>query len=144
MKIAIASDHAGYELKEHLKEFLSKMGFDILDFGTNSKESVDYPDYAKKVVRSILNNLSDRGILICGTGVGMSICANRFKGIRAALCDNTYTAMYSRLHNDSNILCLPARVIGYGLAEKIVEVWLKTEFEGGRHKRRIEKIEEDS
>ncbi len=142
MKIAIASDHAGFELKSYIKEYLLKKKLSVEDFGTDSEESVDYPDFAKKLCESILKNNFKRGILICGTGVGMSITANRFKGIRAALCQDLYTAEFSRLHNDSNVLCLPGRIVGKGLAEKIVDVWLKTEFEGGRHKRRIDKIEE--
>lgn len=142
MKIAVASDHAGFELKEFLKDVLIKLGYLVKDFGTNSLDSVDYPDYAKVVVKAILDGEFERGILVCGTGVGMSISANRFKGIRAVLCQDLYTAEYSRLHNDSNVLCLPSRIIGKGLAQKIVEVWLKTHFEGGRHKRRVEKIDE--
>lgn len=142
MKIAIASDHAGFELKEYIKNYLIKIGNSVEDFGTDSESSVDYPDFAKKVCKEILSGNFERGILFCGSGVGMSISANRFKGIRAVLCHDLYTAEYSRLHNDCNVLCLPGRIIGKGVAEKIVEIWLKTPFEGGRHKRRIEKIDE--
>lgn len=141
MKIAIASDHAGFELKSYIKGYLLKKGFFVEDFGTDSEESVDYPDYAKKVCEAILFKGFERGILICGSGVGMSISANRFKGIRAALCQDLYTAEFSRFHNDSNVLCLSGRLIGKGLAEKIVDVWFSTNFEGGRHQKRIEKIE---
>ncbi|MFB3851138.1 MAG: ribose 5-phosphate isomerase B [Acidobacteriota bacterium] len=142
MRIAIASDHAGYELKKFIKDYLQKSGRAVEDFGTDSEESVDYPDFAKKVCEAVLSKGFERGILVCGSGVGMSISANRFKGIRAVLCQDLYTAEYSRLHNNSNVLCLPGRLIGKGLAEKILEVWLKTKFEGGRHLKRIEKIEE--
>lgn len=142
MKIAIASDHAGFEIKNYIKEYLLEKKLFIEDFGTDSEKSVDYPDFARKVCVAILKNNFNRGILVCGSGVGMSITANRFRGIRAVLCQDLYTAEFSRLHNDSNVLCLPGRLIGKGLAEKIVDIWLKTEFEGGRHKIRIDKIEE--
>jgi ribose 5-phosphate isomerase B len=142
MKIAIGSDHAGFELKSFVKSYLEKKEHFIKDFGADSEESVDYPDFAKKVCEAVLFEGFERGILICGTGVGMSISANRFKGIRAVLCQDLYTAEYSRLHNDANVLCLPGRLIGKGLAEKILDVWLSVNFEGGRHKRRIDKIDQ--
>ncbi|MCX7830171.1 MAG: ribose 5-phosphate isomerase B [Acidobacteria bacterium] len=142
MKIALASDHAGLELKNFVKDYLQKSKIVVKDFGTNSEDSVDYPDFAKEVCKAVLSKEFERGILICGSGVGMSISANRFKGIRAVLCQDLYTAEFSRLHNDANILCLPGRLIGKGLAEKIIDIWLKTEFEGGRHQKRIDKIEE--
>jgi len=143
MKIALASDHAGFELKSHLVKFLEKSGSDVTDLGTNSEESVDYPDYAKAVCVSVLKGECERGILVCGSGVGMSIAANRFKGIRAVLCNDLYIAEYSRRHNDTNVLCLPGRLMGKGLAEKIVELWLKTPFEGGRHEKRLKKIDDN-
>ena len=141
MKIAIASDHGGYNLKSELFNYLSK-NYEIVDFGTNSTQSCDYPVFAKKVVNAILNDGFDKGILICGTGIGMAISANRFKGIRAANVSDTFSARMTRMHNDSNILTLGERVIGYGLAKDIVDIWLKTEYEGGRHQKRIDMIEQ--
>jgi len=120
MKIAIASDHAGFQLKEQIKKYLIEKGYPVEDFGTDSKNSVDYPDFAKKVCKEILSGNFERGILFCGSGVGMSISANRFRGIRAVLCQDLYTAEYSRLHNDCNVLCLPGRIIGKGVAEKLL------------------------
>lgn len=142
MKIAIASDHAGFEMKDFVKSYLEKKGIFFKDFGTDSEESVDYPDFAKKVCEAVLSEGFERGILVCGTGLGMSISANRFVGIRAVLCHDLYTAEYSRLHNDANVLCLPGRLIGKGLAEKILDLWFSTPFEGGRHRKRIDKIDE--
>ena len=141
MKIAIASDHGGYNLKEELFKYL-KDKYEIVDFGTNSTQSCDYPVYAKKVVNAILNENFDRGILICGTGIGMAITANRFKGIRAANVSDTYSARLTRLHNNSNVLTLGARALGEGLAMDIVDIWLNTDFEGGRHQKRIDMIDE--
>ena len=141
-KILIACDRAGIELKNFLMESLRDK-IDFIDFGTNSQESVDYPDYAQKVVAGILNGFGRKGILICGTGIGMSISANRFKGIRAGLCHNTTEARLTREHNDANVLCLGARMIGKELALEIVNTFLTAKFQGDRHLRRIEKIEND-
>ena len=137
MKIAIASDHGGFELKEKIYEYLLEKGYTIKNFGTNSLESCDYPIYAKKVCDAILNNEAEKGILICGTGIGLSIMANRFKGIRAACLSDKYSAQMTRKHNDSNVLCFGARVIDESLAKEIVDVWLETEYEAGRHQKRI-------
>ncbi len=142
MKIAIGSDHAGYYMKEHLKKFLKDSGYEVDDCGTFSTASVDYPDYAKKVCTKIQDGVVNRGILICGTGIGMSITANKFKGIRAALSLNPFMAELSRKHNNSNVLVLAGRLMGYELADATLESWLKTEFEGGRHQKRLSKIEE--
>lgn len=139
MKIAIGSDHAGYELKEHVRRILSAE-HDVVDAGTHGPESVDYPDFAIKVAQSVAQGEADFGILVCGTGVGMSVTANKVRGARAALVFDLYTAMQSRRHVDANILVLGAQVTGKGLAAEIVKVWLQTPFEGGRHQRRIEKI----
>jgi ribose 5-phosphate isomerase B len=140
MKIAIGSDHAGYELKEHLVTELRDQ-YEFVDVGTNSHDSVDYPDYAVKVGQMVVQKNVDFGILICGTGIGMSVAANKVEGVRAALAFDLYTAMQSRRHVDANILVLGALVTGKGLAEEIVKAWLQTPFESGdRHTRRIEKI----
>lgn len=140
MKIAIASDHGGFNLKKKIVEYL-KDRYEIVDFGTNSSESCDYPIYAKKVIDAILNQGFERGILICGTGIGMAITANRYKGIRAANVSDTYSAKMTRAHNNSNILTLGERVLGEGLAYDIVDIWLNTEFEGARHQKRIDMID---
>lgn len=140
-KVVIGSDHGGFEYKEEIKKILLEKGYKIIDVGTNSKESCDYPIFAKEAAKKIINGEADRGILICGTGIGMSITANKFKGIRAALCGDTFSARATRAHNDSNILCLGERVIGLGLAIDIVNIWLNTEYEGGRHQKRIDMIE---
>ncbi len=137
MKIAIGSDHGGFELKENLKRLITELGHEVKDCGCHSKESTDYPIYGKAVAELVMAGAVDSGILICGTGIGMSMVANRFPGIRAALCHELYTARMSRAHNDANILCIGARVTGPGLAEEMVKVWLSTPFEGGRHLRRI-------
>ncbi|HIP42878.1 MAG TPA: ribose 5-phosphate isomerase B [Aquifex aeolicus] len=142
MKIAIGSDHAGYPLKEKIKDFLEKEGYEVLDMGTHSQESTHYPLFAQAVARAVEEKKVDKGILICGTGIGMSITANKFKGVRAALCTNEYMARMSRLHNDANVLCLGERVLGVELALSIVKVWLETPFEGGRHLKRVELISE--
>ncbi len=142
MKIAIGSDHAGYYMKEHLKKFLKDSGYEVDDCGTFSTASVDYPDYAKKVCTKIQDGVVNRGILICGTGIGMSITANKFRGIRAALSLNPFMAKLSRKHNNSNVLVLAGRLMGYELADATLESWLKTEFEGGRHQKRLSRIEE--
>ncbi|HHW45475.1 MAG TPA: ribose 5-phosphate isomerase B [Clostridiales bacterium] len=138
--IAIGCDHGGFDLKCAIVEHLKEKGVEFKDFGIFENTSVDYPDIAKKVADSILSGECERGILVCGTGIGMSIAANKIKGIRAAACSEVYSAEYCRLHNDANILCLGGRVIGPGTAVKMVDVFLKTEFEGGRHSRRVGKI----
>ncbi len=140
MKVAIGADHGGYRLKEDIKGLLEDLGVDYKDFGTHSTESVDYPDVALPVAQSVADGLFDRGILICGTGIGIGIAANKVKGIRAALVHDTFSAHASREHNDANILTMGERVIGPGLARDIVTIWLATDFEGGRHDRRVEKI----
>ncbi|MFH1146380.1 MAG: ribose 5-phosphate isomerase B [Pseudomonadota bacterium] len=142
MQVALGCDHAGYVLKESIKSLLIDMKIACLDVGTDSASPVDYPLYGMKVAQLIAGGECDRGILVCGSGIGMSIAANRFPGIRAALCSDTYTARLSRQHNDSNILVLGARIIGQGLAVEIVKTWLETGFEGGRHKIRIDQIDE--
>ena len=138
--VALASDHAGFPLKEIAKEILGKLGIPTEDFGTHSEDSVDYPDFAKPALASILNGRADRGVLVCGSGVGMSIVANRNPGIRAALVTDVRTAEMSRKHNDANVLVLPGWKLGREDAEEILKVWLRTEFEGGRHQRRLDKI----
>ena len=140
MKIAIGCDHTGVDLKRALLDSVLKE-HEVIDIGTNSKESVDYPDIAKPVARAVAAGEVERGILICGTGIGMAMAAGKIKGIRAARCSEPYSAEMSRRHNDANVLCFGARVIGSGMAEKIVEKWLSTPFEGGRHARRVGKIE---
>jgi ribose 5-phosphate isomerase B len=140
MKIAIGSDHGGYLLKEDIKEHLSGRKVVFKDFGAYSEGSVDYPDIGKKVARAVASKKYKFGILVCGTGLGMSMVANKVKGIRAALCHNVYTAKMSRAHNDANILCLGGRVLKKAPALKIVEAFLRTPFEGGRHLRRVKKI----
>lgn len=140
MKVAIGADHGGYRLKEDIKGLLEDLGVDYKDFGTHSTESVDYPDVALPVAQSVADGLFDRGILICGTGIGIGIAANKVKGIRAALVHDTFSAHACREHNDANILTMGERVIGSGLARDIVTIWLATDFEGGRHERRVEKM----
>lgn len=140
MKIALGSDHGGYQLKETIKAFLNELGMEYKDFGTDSEESVDYPDFALKVAEAVAGGQYDRGILICGTGIGIGIAANKVPGIRAALCHDVFSAKASREHNDANILSLGQRVIGPGLALEIVKAWLSTGFAGGRHQRRVDKI----
>ncbi|MGL4988314.1 MAG: ribose 5-phosphate isomerase B [Cetobacterium sp.] len=141
MKIALGADHGGFVLKEIVKNHLESKGFEVLDKGAYSTDSVDYPVYAKSVANSVLEKEADFGILICGTGIGISIAANRFKGIRAALCSNTTMAKLTREHNDANILALGARMTGDILALEIVDEFLRTQFEGGRHLTRINAIE---
>jgi len=140
VKIAIGCDHAGVDLKRALFDSVLKE-HEVVDMGTNSKESVDYPDIAKLVARAVANGDVESGILICGTGIGMAMAAGKVKGIRAARCSEPYSAEMSRRHNNANVLCFGARVIGSGMAEKIVEKWLSTPFDGGRHARRVAKIE---
>lgn len=140
-KIAIGSDHGGFEYKEEIKKHLVEKGYDVIDVGTFSKESCDYPVIAQNLTHKIIDNELEKGILICGTGIGMSIAANKVKGIRAALCGDTFSARATRAHNNSNVLCLGERVIGIELAFDIVDIWLSTEFEGGRHQRRIDMLQ---
>lgn len=141
-KIIIASDHAGFSLKEALKPFLEGSGFQVTDVGTDSEEAADYPDFGKKVAQEVSAGLFPRGIMICGSGIGMSIVANRFFGVRGALCLDVETARLSRLHNDSNVLVLAGRKTGPDVAKDILKTWLETPFEGGRHQRRLDKIDE--
>ncbi len=140
MRIGVGSDHRGFEVKESLIELLRKSGHDILDVGTHSSESVDYPDIASLVAKDVSQGVVERGILICGTGIGMCITANKFPGVRAATCNDPMTAEMSRRHNDLNVLCLSGHLIGQTNLERLLKVWLETEFEGGRHARRLEKI----
>ncbi len=140
MKIAIGCDHGGFDYKNAVKEHLLGRGFEVEDFGIYENKSVDYPDIAVKVADSVAKNENDLGILICGTGIGMSLAANKVKGIRAAVLSDHFSAKYTRLHNDSNILCLGGRVIGVGTAIELVDLFVDTEFEGGRHQARIDKI----
>jgi len=141
-KLAIASDHAGFDLKESIVAYLHHEGVAVEDFGPVNSDSVDYPDYGIQVAQAIIDKEVERGIVICGTGVGMSIVVNRFPGIRGTLCADLFTAKMCREHNDSNILIMGGRVIGKGLAQAIVKTWLETPFEGGRHQKRLDKIEE--
>ena len=140
--IAIASDHGGFDLKESVIAHLLNDDWKIDDLGPNNEDSVDYPDYGVKLAKTIICKKVERGIVICGTGVGMSIVVNRFPGLRGTLCSDVYTAKMCREHNDSNILIMGGRVIGEGLAYEIVDTWLNTAFEGGRHQRRLDKINE--
>lgn len=140
MKIALGFDHGGVLYKKALMEHLAKKGYETVDYGTNNTESVDYPIYAGLVARSIANKDCDLGILICGTGIGMSIAANKVKGIRAACANDVYSAKMTRMHNNSNVLCMGARVIGLGTMTEIVDAWLNTEYIGSYHQRRIDEI----
>lgn len=140
MKTIVASDHAGFQLKSRILRYLSENKIEGIDLGTNDQGAVDYPDYALKVAELISTRAVERGILICGTGIGMSIAANKFKGVRAALCHNEATAEASRRHNDANVLVLGGRVLSEDMALKIVAIWLGTPFEGGRHQGRLDKI----
>lgn len=137
--IIIGSDHGGFKLKSEIVKHLQELGYEVSDLGCYNTESCDYPVIAKAVAEKVLEENS-RGILVCGTGIGVSIAANRFNGIRASHCTDTFTARMTRMHNDSNILCLGERITGVGLALDIVDIWLKTEFEGGRHQKRIDMI----
>ena len=141
MKFFVATDHAGIELKDYTVELLREKGHEVEDLGPYSKERVDYPDYAHKVATAILANPDAQGILICGSGIGMSMAANRHEGIRAALCHDAYTATVARGHNDANILCFGERIVGKGVAESILDAWIAGTFDGGRHCGRVEKIE---
>ena len=140
MKIAIGCDHGGLEHKNAIVEHLKERGFDIIDFGIYEQKSVDYPEIALKVATCIATGEAERGFLVCGTGIGMSLAANKVKGIRAAACSEHFSAKYTRLHNNSNILCLGGRVIGVGTALELADLFVDTEFEGGRHSRRVDMI----
>jgi len=142
MKVAIGSDHGGYDLKEAVARFLEKNGHQTIDFGCHGRDSVDYPDFGAGVARAVASAHADRGVLICTTGIGMSITANKVRGIRAALCTDVLTAHMSRQHNDANVLVLGAKIVSGQLALDIVREWMTTSFEGGRHQRRIDKIKE--
>jgi ribose 5-phosphate isomerase B len=142
MKIAVGSDHAGYEMKEKVAAHLREKGIQVEDVGTNSEESVDYTDFAKKVASRVAEGACDRGILVCGTGLGMSMAANRFRGVRAALANDLFSAIMSRRHNDANVLAMGGRLIGDVLALQVVDTWLETPFESGRHERRIKKMDD--
>jgi len=138
--IVIASDHGGFSLKVDIVSFLKELGYEVNDMGPKNQNSVDYPDYGIRIAQAVTQNTNSRGIVICGTGIGMSIVVNRFTGIRGTLCSDLYTAKLCREHNDSNILIMGGRVVGHGLAREIVKVWLSTPFEGGRHQKRLDKI----
>ena len=141
MKFYIGTDHAGIELKNYTVELLKAKGHEVIDLGPFDTARVDYPDYAHKVATSVLEDVGTQGVLICGSGIGMSMAANRHVGIRAALCHDAYTATVARGHNDANILCFGERIVGKGVAESIVDAWLASSFDGGRHCGRVEKIE---
>ena len=138
--IALACDHSAIELKNEIKKLLDEMGLEWKDFGTNEAVSCDYPVYGYRAAKAVASGECDRGILLCGTGIGMSMAANKVKGIRAACCSDTFSAKFTRLHNDANVLCFGGRVVGAGLALQLVDAFLDTEFEGGRHQRRIDKV----
>ena len=140
MKIGIGNDHSAVEMKNEIKAFLESKGYEVIDEGTNTTESCDYPIYGEKVGRAVVDGEADLGIAICGTGLGISLAANKVKGVRACVCSEPYTARMSRQHNNCNVLCFGARVIGIELAKMIVEEWLNTPFEGGRHQRRVDMI----
>ena len=140
MKIVIGSDHRGVEIKRRIIDTLRSMQHEVLDIGTEGAESVDYPDFAYEVAKRVSKNEMDRGLLICGTGIGMSMAANKVRGVRAAACQDTLTAEMSRRHNDANVLCLSADLVGEDQMAQMIRIWLDTPFEGGRHARRVEKI----
>lgn len=143
MRIAIGADHAGYILKDHLRARLAAAGHELRDMGAHSGDSVDYPDFAADVARAVASGEADRGILVCGSGIGMAIAANRHRGVRAAACADLYSASLCRQHNDANVLALGSRIVAPPLAEAIVDVFLATPFEGGRHQRRVAKLDGD-
>lgn len=142
MKIAIGNDHAAVEMKNVIKDYLEEKGYEVINFGTDTTESVDYPLYGEKVGNAVVSGAADLGIAICGTGVGISIACNKVNGVRAVCCSEPYSAKLSRIHNNSNVLCFGARVIGPELAKMIVDEWLGAEFLGGRHQRRVDLISE--
>ncbi len=141
MKFYIATDHAGFEVKSEVIEILKKLGNEVIDLGCDSNNRVDYPDYAHKLCEKVLSDEESHGVLICGSGIGMSLAANKHKGIRAALCHDAYTAKMARNHNDANVLCFGQRIVGLGVIESICEAWCHNTFEGGRHELRVKKIE---
>lgn len=140
MKIAVACDHGGLNLKNEIKNHLTQKGYEVCDFGTDSAASCDYPDYALPAAEAVASGECERGILVCSTGIGVSMVANKVPGVRCAHCHDTYCAEFTRLHNDANVLALGEKVVGVGYALKIVDIFLSTEFEGGRHQRRVDKI----
>ena len=140
MRIAVGADHAGFALKERVREYLESKGFEVEDLGPATLQPVDYPDYAEKVAASVAAKKADFGVLMCGTGLGVAIAANKIPGIRAATCNDTLSAYFARAHNDANVLTMGGRLTDEATARKIVDIWLSTEFEGGRHARRVEKI----
>jgi ribose 5-phosphate isomerase B len=140
MKVAMGADHKGYELKERIKQYLTSLGHQVSDFGTNSAESVDYPDFGFKVAESVARGEADFGVAICWTGNGINIVANKVKGVRSALCLNEEMASFARSHNDANVLALSSKYVSEDQAKKIVDVWVSTKFDGGRHTQRLEKI----
>ena len=140
--IYVGSDHGGFELKEHVAEYLKEKGIEFEECGTYSSDSCDYPDIAENVANKVVADKGSYGILVCGTGIGISIAANKVKGIRAACCSDTFSARYTRKHNDANILCFGGRVIGPGMAEELIDAFLGSDFEGGRHAKRVAKITE--
>jgi len=140
MKIAFGCDHGGYDLKEDVIDFLKSKDIEVLDLGTHSTASVDYPDYGRAVGEAVASKEADLGVIICGTGIGISLAANKVEGIRAAVVSDTFSARMARMHNNANVLAFGARVVGKGLAIDILKAWLESSFEGGRHKRRVDKI----
>ena len=140
-KLSIASDHAGFQMKEALKEYLAGQGYELTDVGTNSVESCDYPVFAEKAARLAADGQVDAAVIVCGSGIGVSIAANKVKGIRAVLCSEPLSAKMSRLHNNANCICMGGRMIGVEMAKEILNVWLNTEFEGGRHQKRIDMLD---
>ncbi len=140
MRIGIGNDHSAVEMKQEITEYLKELGHEVVNYGTDSHDSCDYPEYGEKVGRAVVNGEVDKGILICGTGFGISLAANKVKGVRAVVCSEPYTAKLSRMHNDANVLAFGARVIGIEMAKMIVNEWLSAEFEGGRHQRRIDMV----
>lgn len=142
MRVAIGADHAGFSLKEHLKQTLATLGHDVQDHGTHDEASTDYPPICAAVGRAVAEGRADRGVVLGGSGQGEQIAANKVRGIRAALCNDLYTARMSRLHNDANVLTMGGRIVASGLADEILKVWLETGFEGGRHQRRVDQISE--
>lgn len=142
MKIAIGNDHSAVEMKNEIKKYIEEKGYEVINFGTDTEESCDYPLYGEKVGRAVVNGEADLGILICGTGVGISLAANKVKGVRAVVCSEPYSAKLSKMHNNTNILAFGARVVGIELAKMIVDEWLNAKFEGGRHERRVNLISE--
>lgn len=141
MRFYIATDHAGFNIKEGVKDILQKNAQEVIDLGPDSNARVDYPDFAHKLCEEVLKNKDSHGILICGSGIGMSLAANKHKGIRAALCHDAYTAQMARMHNDANVLCFGERIVGMGVVESMLQAWLNADFESGRHEQRVKKIE---